>query len=134
MRLRFPEAKILEWAKRYNYSQEETSLLELRPEVRRAGFLTKAQLQRVAKWKSPRSAGWMKSNEESYVQEITSLSLSANTERGRIELLTLLDGVQWASASVILHLFHDQKYPILDFRALWSVIMSPESRTDFCRK
>lgn len=143
MRLRFPEASILKWANRYSYPQKEVSLLELRPEVRRAGFLTKAQLREVAKWKSPRSAGRMESNEESYVREITSMSLSAKTERGRIELLTLLDGVQWPSASVILHLFHEQNYPILDFRALWSVNGIVPSQytfdlwweyTEYCRK
>ncbi len=42
-------------------------------------------------------------------------------ERAKIEVLTLLDGVLWPSASVILHLFYEKLYPILDFRALYSV-------------
>lgn len=143
MELHFPEANILEWAFKYKYSQDETSLLEIRPLVRKVGFLTKAQLRLVAKWKSPRSAGRVESNEEEFVREITSISLSAKTERGRIEVLTLLDGVQWPSASAILHLFHKQKYPILDFRALWSVGGSVPNQysfdvwweyTEYCRE
>ncbi len=33
----------------------------------------------------------------------------------------MLDGVGWPTASAILHLFHKNKYPLLDFRALWSI-------------
>lgn len=36
-------------------------------------------------------------------------------------MLTLLEGVGWPSASVILRFFHPQPYPILDYRALWSL-------------
>ena len=53
--------------------------------------------------------------------EITSFALAAQCERSRIESLTLLDGVGWPMASVILHVFHADPYPILDYRALWSV-------------
>jgi hypothetical protein len=42
-------------------------------------------------------------------------------ERLQIEVLTLLDGVSWPTASVILHFFHSAPYPIVDFRALWSL-------------
>jgi len=44
-------------------------------------------------------------------------------ERARIESLTVLDGVGWPTASVILHFFHKDLYPILDYRAQWSVSM-----------
>lgn len=42
-------------------------------------------------------------------------------ERARIESLTILDGVSWPTVSAILHLFHKDPNPILDYRALWSV-------------
>jgi hypothetical protein len=45
----------------------------------------------------------------------------AKTEAVRIGVLTVLTGVGWPVASVILHLCHDDCYPILDFRAIWSV-------------
>ena len=121
IKLRFSETEIEYWAQRYEYPLEQTLLINLRSKVQQAGYLTKEQLRMVARWKAPRSAGHIEKNEEEYVKEITAWSLSAKEERSKIEVLTLLDGVQWPSASVILHLFHKEAYPILDFRALWSV-------------
>jgi len=83
--------------------------------------LDKPLLQQVAEWKAPRSAGRVRRNPDGYVKEITAYSFRAKTERARIEVLRLLDGVEWPTASVILHLFHKDPYPILDFRAVWSV-------------
>jgi hypothetical protein len=45
--------------------------------------------------------------------------------------LTLLDGVSWSTASVILHLFHRDPYPIHDFRALWSVSLAVPAQYSF---
>jgi hypothetical protein len=36
----------------------------------------------------------------------------------RISIPQALRGVSWATASVVLHLAHTDRYPILDFRAL----------------
>mgnify|MGYP001265380021 CR=1 FL=1 len=60
-------------------------------------------------------------NKDEFVKEITAIALNAKEERLRIEILTLLDGVGWPTASVILHFYHKEPYPILDFRALWSL-------------
>jgi len=35
--------------------------------------------------------------------------------------MNFLDGVRWPTASVILHYFHREPYPIVDFRTLWSL-------------
>jgi len=35
-----------------------------------------------------------------------------------------LDGVDWPTASVLLHFCDRQPYPVLDFRALWSLRIS----------
>lgn len=131
MRLRFPEADIELWADKYDYPRAETELLELGHDVQSAGYLTKDQLRLVAKWKSPRSAGHIERNSDDYVREITKWSFSSNTERSRVEVLTILDGVRWPSATVILHLFNSGNYPILDFRALWSVSEEVPKQYDF---
>jgi len=55
------------------------------------------------------------------VREATRAALSTRSERLRIEVLMLLEGVSWPTASVILHFAHEEPYPILDTRALWSV-------------
>jgi hypothetical protein len=121
MKLRFKESQIENIASRYEYSRNENLVLEMRELIQKNGFLNFEQLLLVAKWKSPRSAGHVKKNSNEYVKEVTSFAFSATDERAKIETLTILDGVWWPTASVLLHLFHTERYPILDFRALWSV-------------
>ena len=121
MQLRFPESEIHQWAERYNSGSTEASFIEIKSKVQEQGCLDKELLRRVARWKSPRPARHVEKNEDSYVKEITRWSFSATNERARIRVLMLLDGISWPTASAILHLFHKDPYPILDFRALWSV-------------
>jgi len=71
---------------------------------------TRASLT-LADWKSPRIGGHI----------ATRFALSTPSERLRIESLTLLHGVAYPMASVILHFCHRDPYPILDVRALWSL-------------
>lgn len=128
MELRFPESEICQWAKKYKKNnpksyKKELKLIEFKPKVEQHGCLDKEKLFSVADWKSPRSIGHIDKNDPNYVKEITSWAFSATNERSRIEVLTLLDGVREPTASAILHLFHKDRYPILDFRALWSVRM-----------
>jgi len=131
MRLRFSESRIASIAARYSYPKEEEKLISLRTGVRETGHITKDQLYLIARWKSPRSAGRVEDNSASFVREITRFCLSAADERARIEPLTLLSGVLWPTASVILHLFHKDRYPILDYRALWSVSTNVPHVYDF---
>jgi len=139
MHLRFSEKDIEDLAKQYLDRQqkeeskrefeEEAALVGLRNEILEKCVLTRDQLERVARWKSPRRASDVKKNAEDYVQAVTGFALQTPNERARIEVLTVLSGVKWATASAILHLFHKDKYPILDFRALWSV--NAEVPTDY---
>ena len=121
MNLRFPESKIHQWAERYESGSTEAYFIEIRHKVQEQGYLDKELLKRVARWKSPRRAGLIEKNDDDYIRDITSWSFSATSERARIRVLRLLDGVGWPTASAILHFFHKDPYPILDFRALWSV-------------
>ena len=118
-------------------------MLDLKPRVRQRGYLAKEDLKAVAHWKSPRNAGHVEKNSEDYVAEITQFALATKCERVRVESLTLLDGVSWPTASVILHFFHRDCYPILDVRALWSASGDEPSQysfefwwryVEFCRK
>ena len=142
-KLRFRGNRIQEIESRYDYSISEVELLELRPRVQNKGYVSKEELQKIAHWKSPRSSGHVRSNSTDYVQEITAFALKARNERSRIEILTLLDGVSWPTASVILHFCHSDLYPVIDFRSLWSVSLEVPSQygfelwwcyVDFCRK
>ena len=116
--LKFKEDEIATIAHRYQCPISETDLMGLKGIILERGHLTKDELSKVAYWKAPRSSGHAKKNADQYVSDITRFAFATNCERARIESLTLLDGVSWPTASVILHLFHRDPYPILDFRAV----------------
>jgi len=140
--LKCQASELVSYARRYQYPIEEAKLVALRPRILNRGWMLKEELRSLAHWKAPRSAKRMETNPDEYIKDITALAFGAATERTRIEVLTVLDGVQWPTASVILHLFHRQPYPIIDFRALWSVSLpEPKQYTfdfwwtyvEFCR-
>ena len=118
MKMRFDEKRIRNISERYDYPKE-ASLKKL--SIKRKNQLTKRELKVICNWKSPRSANYVNKNADKYVIEITAFVFRTKNERAKIEALTLLDGVGWPTASVILHWFHKAPYPILDFRALWSL-------------
>jgi hypothetical protein len=91
--LRCRTADIRSLATQYDYGIDDEPLKVLAPKVVEQQFLTKQQLRVVAKWKAPRSAGYMERNQSEYVKEVTAIALRAVSERARIETLTLLDGV-----------------------------------------
>ena len=149
MKLRFPIQQINELAKRYvNEMTKRDHLLshiitqQVFPSYLEKGYLTKREFLHVCSWKTPRSKKWCEKNDESFIKEISKLALTINIERLRIEIWTLLYGVKWPTASVFLHFSFSDKYPILDYRALWSLNTEVPSRytfqfwedyTDFCR-
>ncbi len=130
MKLRFEPSQIEELAKCYD-EEYDAEVIALKSEIDRQGYISRDQLSKIARWKSPRRAGRVSLNHDGYVEEITRFALSTPSERARIESLTILDGVLWPTASVILHLYHKDPYPILDFRALWSVSADVPSLYNF---
>lgn len=130
-KLRCRLAQLGTLARRYEYESSEVNLPDLKADIDDRGYLTKTDLRTVARWKSPRSAGYMETNPDEYIQEISGIALTARAERTRIEVLTLLDGVQWPTASVVLHFFHKDPYPIVDYRALWSISMDVPNQYTF---
>lgn len=119
LKLQFKSSEIEYWAKKYQYDSK-VRIEQIASEVKKQGYLTRDQLILICEWKTPRSKRHVLKNSEDYVFELSKFALSAKDERCRIETLTLLSGVSWPSASVILHFCHKAKYPILDFRALES--------------
>ena len=130
-RLKFSTSEMQKFAGRYAYQIDDESVRGLRPAIQERGHLTKDDLFKVARWKAPRSAGHVRKNTEEYIREVTSFCFSANSERARVQVLTNLDGLSWPTASVLLHLYHNDPYPILDFRALWSISLDVPTYYDF---
>jgi hypothetical protein len=130
--LRFPEKTIRYWADRYEYAGEAELIAGPVTSARARGYLSKPEFLAIARWKTPRSASRCAQNEPNFVEEVTRLSLAAGSSpRLRIECLNLLSGVKWPTASVILHFCHQEVYPIVDFRALWSLRCDVPSSYDY---
>lgn len=118
--LRLDHKKIGKTAERYAYG-DDNEVIAIGEVARDRGHLTLEELVTIGEWKSPRIRPHILKNDAESVEEITRFALSARSERARVEGLTILTGVGWPMASVILHFCHKDRYPILDFRAVWSV-------------
>lgn len=118
--LRIPPHEIRSYLERYDYTADP-KLDRLRPIAEAQGHLTTSQLHELVYWKSKRRADLAMTNPDNFVKEITAFSFSSTFEESKIGSLILLNGVQFPTASVILHFCVDPTYPILDFRAIWSL-------------
>jgi thermostable 8-oxoguanine DNA glycosylase len=117
-KLRFPEKKITYWA---NRAPDITSLQKIGQAARARGYLTKDEFLNLCKVKSPRSKSRCEKNTPELIKEITAISSCAKSEQVEIQSLIILTGVSWPTASFILHFCSKHNYPILDYRALWSL-------------
>jgi hypothetical protein len=100
-RLRFDRSQIAQWASRYTYPGEGIVENEIAPRAKKDGYLSREDFLALCKWKTPRSAPRCETNDEDFIRSVTSTALSTKDERLRIEVLTLLCGVEWPTASVI---------------------------------
>jgi hypothetical protein len=128
--LQFDASMIPALASRYSYSLEDHITDEIGPAVRERGYFNRSEFIEVCRWKTPRSAPLVKKNFEEEVQEATRLALSATTELLRICIPMVLSGILLPTASVLLHFGHQDRYPIIDYRALEALgVMAPVSYT-----
>ncbi len=133
-KLRVPKLDVPKWASRYDSAQDERLLKVIKPDVERRGYLERDEFLAVCRWKTPRSQSRCSRNDSDYIGAVTRIALSRTTpDRLKIQILTLLLGVGWPTASVILHLFDAEPFPILDYRALWSLTQNlpPQYSYDF---
>jgi hypothetical protein len=146
-KLRFDLSTVESVASGYSYPGEDLITQQIGPSVQQRAYYTRDEFLTVARWKSPRNVKRYAQNDEEFIRAVTQTALAARSERLRIEVLTLLDGVNWPTASVLLHFGRKDEYPILDFRALWSlnVDVPPDTYkfynfdlwwayTEFCRQ
>lgn len=141
-KLRFPDVKLSHWASLNTDTGYVPFQKTIGPAVASRGYMEQSEFLQMCTWKSPRIKSRCTSNSASYIKEVTRIALSAQSEQLRIQALTLLFGVNWPTASVILHFCSAQPYPILDFRALWSLSVNKPpvytfkfwwAYTEFCR-
>ena len=130
--LRFDPRAIEFWSARFGADTQATRFLnEITPRVHERGYLTKVEFVTLCEWNSTRPRKLYRSNAEDFICEITRVSFSTKHERVRVEVLTLLNGVSLATASVLLHFCAPDPYPILDQNSLWSLQATPPKKFDF---
>ena len=144
--IRFPKSEVVEWANRYSYTQggeDDRRVLEIGERSRRAGYYTRDDFLEVCEWKTRgRPRRHYQRNSEEDVRRATAIALSSADEETRMWALVApgLVGVQMPTASVLLHLASSdpgspltagKAYPIIDFRALWSLSWEKHRRDTF---
>ena len=140
MKLRFCESEIDHWSNRYTERQrekdriKEQELIDLTPDVLRRGYLTRAELHKVAYWKTRNIFGRADltlENSDNFIKEITTQAFTSTDNWEKLISLTRLEGIREPVASAILHLYDKGQYPILDIHALWSVGLDWKKRTSY---
>jgi hypothetical protein len=129
--LQFPIEKTRSYAARFP-SGNDDAMIAIGKAARRRGHYLRDEFIRACKWKSERSRSYAAKNTARAVEEATRVALSeGSSERERMKALRSLHGVEWATASVLLHLAYPERYPILDQRALQALGVPARSSYSF---
>jgi len=133
---------ILYWRNKYNkdedlYNKGDEEELGVRFQKNRC--MTKADLERIVKWKfqgrlrgrQKRILNLLQNAKNDFIVDISKLAFKTDEEKERIRLLTSIRGVGNALASVILTFFDPQKYSILDIHAWREVFKEKEPSNVF---
>jgi len=112
---------------KYKGTDDERVEKELKSWLSKHKYLTREKFIKLGLWKSKRPQKHYKSsrNTDKFVKKITSFAFETDDERKRIETLLGakggIKGVSWPVASVILHFTFPERYPIMDYRVIWSL-------------
>ena len=144
MELRLDKSEILYYESKYDADYDKPIKCRV-DNVKDWGYLKMPDLLALSIWKAKeRNTHNIEKNSDSVVEEMTKLSLAAETEEDRINYLCRLHGVRLPVASAILHWFHNDDYPIYSDRALETVEVEKKTNTppfdewmryvSFCRR
>lgn len=123
--LQFSIDKVRDYAGRYAY-EDDAEVLAMGGAARERGHYALDEFVAICRWKTPRSAPLVALNAVEAVEAASRTALRpTTTERARVTALRSLKGVDWATASVFLHLAYPERYPILDKRALHALGVDP---------
>ena len=135
--MQFPfttQREILHWEARYIESQserrqrQEQAVIDLKENVETRktpatpeGYLSQSELHQMAKWKDRFVPSKIDNNPPGHVEKITAEAFSLDDDWEKLKKLKEIYGVRESVASVILHLYDECDYPILDVHALRSI-------------
>jgi hypothetical protein len=129
---RMPLDEVHEWADRYSYDVDDDKVIDaIAPKVRERGHFLRDEFLATYAWKTTRTLGQARKYSEDEIADITAVAFRQTDEKLRICLLRALDGVDWPVASTLLHVGLSPEYPIIDFRALWSLGSTMPSYVNF---
>jgi hypothetical protein len=115
--LQFDIQDVAAYAARYPNGDDEA--LAIGRAGRERGYYTLTEFKAVCRWKTARSGPLVARNDARAVQRATRVALGGDAaEVQRMRALRKLHGVDWATASVLLHLAFPEHYPILDVRVM----------------
>jgi len=89
--------------------------------TKKRGYLTKAELITVCRWKSARAIKQIRRNREETIKKITRRAFATRSERKKLELLRSLNGVGVPMVSAILMLTNPSRYGVIDIR-VWQLL------------
>ena len=119
---RFPIEDVGKWADRYAYRAADKHVIdEIGPAVRERGHFLREEFLETYRWKTERTRGRAEGYSDAAIADVTGVAFRQEREQLRIDLLCALDGVDYPVASVLLHVGLSLEYPIIDYRALWSL-------------
>jgi len=88
---------------------------------RKRGYLTKPELVKVCRWKSPRAIKHIRRNRADTIKNITRAAFATRSEQEKLSQLTSLYGVSVPMASSILMLTNPTRYGVIDIR-VWQLL------------
>ena len=89
--------------------------------VRKRGYVTKPELVKICRWKSPRAIKHIQRNHAEIIKKITKAAFASRSEQKKLSLLTSLYGVSIPMASSILMLTNPARYGVIDIR-VWQLL------------
>jgi hypothetical protein len=131
-KIKFAKSEVRELILSYKIHPLEDSIEKnIVPRTRELGYVTRGDFLTLCSWKTTRTEGHCTKNSEEFIKSVSQIALSTADEQIRIEIWTLLNGVGWPTASVFLCWLHAKEYPILDYRALWSLSWDKPPKYNF---
>jgi hypothetical protein len=116
--LQFDVRDVAAHAARYP-EQDDGEALAIGRAARERGSYTKVEFRTICRWKTARSGPLVARNRAPEIERATRIALGEHADDAeRMRALRELRGVDWATASVLLHVAYPDSFPILDVRAL----------------
>ena len=139
--LRFCESEIEYWAERYiqcqkvSYRKREQKLIDRKDSIQTCKAMTLDELYDISYWKSRRQSKRVREdNCEATVNRVTKTVFVSDNDWKKLKMLMDLEGISYARASAILHLYDEGCYPIIDVYAVWSVDKNETVKNSYTKK